>query len=70
MRFGFIAHPGFKSPSLRSDLGFCVSHPVAIDTATEWPGMTAYYFKHDFVGYIYQRTKPRNGETVTTPSGL
>jgi hypothetical protein len=23
MRFGFIAHPGFKSPSLRHDLGFC-----------------------------------------------
>jgi hypothetical protein len=24
MRFGFIAHPGFKSPSLRHDLRFCV----------------------------------------------
>ena len=26
MRFGFIAHPGFKSPSLRHDLRFCGSH--------------------------------------------
>jgi hypothetical protein len=24
MRFGFIAHPGFKSPSLRHDLRFCI----------------------------------------------
>ena len=29
MRFGFIAHPGFKSPSLRCDLRVCVSPPAA-----------------------------------------
>jgi hypothetical protein len=41
-----------------------------IDTATQWSDMTAYYFQGKFVGYIYQRSAPLNGQTVTTPDGI
>jgi hypothetical protein len=60
-RFGGPQH-AFQAQHLPAACG--------IDSATSWTDMTAYYFRHRFVGYLYRGTTPPKGLTVTTPWGL